>query len=450
MSMIFEIGDKFLPALQKRVEKAAKRAPKVGLPVPSLKVISQQFRSFEVYDRLGEARGYNTKRRVLSPTVTVVLDGFLPNVGDWSMLGYRYLMGDELRTIGSDVPEFVKNRDSLSCEHCQAKRNRFSTTILRNNKSNDVFEIGNNCASAFMGYNHGYDLTAGSGGGGFSTRFKNTLDEAGKILDEFQKTSEIDLEKEADAHLEDIQTVLAVAHRQICDQGFLSATDAGIDGWPTWRQVEYELQLSRQKDAPASRLEITALDFLAAEGIVASFQDPYPTNFNLTVRATIQKGAADRKDIAILTAAVNSYIKRQIKNEENREEAKLASNSVYLREEGKRFDFIGRVYRVRHYESDYGPISFITMFDPDMNLVHWKASGKSLLKEGEAYEMKGTVKKHRLCVKGAFEGCPETVVTRVKVSAALGPTAFDAPRGAKELNQEDEEALDDFLAVMGH
>lgn len=448
MAMIFEIGDKYLPALQKRVDRAAKRAPKVGLPAPTLTILSQQFRSFEVKDRYAEARADRaSKRKLFAPTVTVSLDGFLPKVGDWSFLGYRYFDNRELKTIGSDVPDAMKARGDLCCEHCQTKRNRYSTSVLKNNNTSQIFEIGNNCASAFIGYDQGFGLTAGTRPN-FNTQFKNTLDEAGKIIEEFQQTAEIDLSLDPTNTREDIVSVLAVAHRIVCEQGFLSAADAGQDGWPTWRQVEHELALSRTSDGDDGKIEVNAFDFLTAEDIIASYQDPYPSNFNLAVKQTIENGAADRKDIAILTAAVNSYITRQQKVEANREVAQLAEQSVYVKEPGKRFNFIGKVHKVTHYDGDFGPISFITMFDADMNLMHWKASGSSLLKEGEAYEMKGTVKEHRECKKGPFAGYPETVVTRVKVNASLGPTAFEKPHSTPDLNREDEEALDDFLSVM--
>lgn len=439
MEIRFEIPESKLSTVKNRVAKAAQRARKSGLPIPSIRSDETIEREHYVYDALAAVNG-NTEntRRVVSRKAVVVLSNFTPDVGDFTFVGSRFYQQKDGEIIASNfgcIPAEIGEREKLCCDHCGYSRSRSFTWVLQNNKTGQNSETGSSCIEAFTGYRVG-------------NSFHEGLHEVGKILHSIKQLADKDDAADELVFDEDVRLVLAVALRRVADFGFVSSADARSDGVePTWRAVLSDLAKYRRQDLKEDEILVTEADFLAADALVEYFSLESSFEFQNAVRSATLKQFASIHDVALLTAGAKSYLEKLKRDQKAADVRTLVARSMPLGEKGERIRFVGKVYSVREYESRFGMISRITIMDADHNLLTWKASGTSKLDENHAYALKGTVKEHKLCERGYFEGLPETVLTRVSIEHELGPTTFEPDENTSTLSLEDDEALDSLLGL---
>lgn len=426
---VFEIPQSRLSRLSARAAKAAARARRSGLPVPSLAVSPAPSRVFEFRDPLARIRGADTDvRRASVPMVRVELRNFAPEIGEWKIVGYRS-RSDRGRILESgEVPARMRGRD-LCCEHCGYRRDRKETMVVRKSIGGDCVEVGSGCLEAFVGRGSGYVAD---------------LVEIGSILRGFEEAANADLSQEFLE--EEVRIVLAVAFRRVCDDGFVSSSEAWAQGTtPTWRAVCDDLAACRRPDAREEDLRVTAADFMAADDIIDRYQAMGGNGgFVSSVRKAIARGVAGMKDVAVLTAAAGLHA-RDLRREAERRAAALGSEHVGR--PGDRVEFVGRVRRVSQTISRYGELFFVTMLDADGNVMLWKTGRLRGLREGMAYEMRGTVKEHGTCEHGQYKGAAQTLLSRVAVVNEIGPADFSVEHVPERLSDEDEEALDMLLSA---
>lgn len=434
MQYVFDIPASRLDRLSARVAKAAARAPKSGLPVPSFRVMKRDSRDFFVHDALARIRGSVTDtRRVSVPMATVALENFSPTVGEWQIVGWRGMAKgiDGRRFISSsgEIPPGCSGT-RLACDHCGYVRKRLETFVVRKAGAEETKQVGSSCVDAFLG--QGAGLADG-------------LSEVWSVLREFEAAAQEDLLSSGFLE-EEVRTVLALAHRRVRDEGFTSsavARETGRD--PTWMAVCDDLAACRRPDAREEDFPVTAADFLAAADIVASCAgSPEPGSFADAAKAATLRGVASMRDVAVLTAAANAHIQTLRRESERTSARRLAAMSEPAGEKGQRIEFVGKVKRVASFQGEWGERCYVTIFDADGNLMLWKTGGNHGLEQGMAYEMKGTVKSHGKCERGVYEGAVQTELSRVAVIACLGPASFGGERAA-EMAAEDEEALDLLL-----
>lgn len=443
MTIIADIPKTKLASIQKKIKKAADQAVRVGLPDPRIQILSEFNEPLEVYDGLARIRGSGSNSRIVPiPMVKIELSNFLPTMGKWEFVGHRQLVTQgkqsKIYTFSSEnVPINIFNRDGLCCEHCAYQRNRKTSWLIKDTDTHQIAEIGTSCIESYTGYGNGSKLLGG-------------MNDLSRLINELIVTSRDRLVANGLDELEEVRSVLAVAYREIHESGFVSSaeSDAQNDLGPTWKKVYERLVQFRDPSVGEESITVTAADFLTAEEIADYYQNSAPTNFCLAVNKAIEKGLSDVRDVAVLCAAVNSYIEFKKRQAKQLDTKSLAKSSEYLSEPKERIDFIGKIFRMRQYPGAYQMITYVTMFDEDMNLIRWRASGSPDIKVGQAYAMKGTVKTHRVCNVGAFEGCNETVLTRISVKDELGPALFSAP-DTTQSSVEDDEALDQIFSVMG-
>lgn len=400
--------------------------------MPSLSVSEAPPRVFEFRDPLARIRGSDEDvRRASVPMVRVELRNFSPAVGEWRIVGYRSLVRDFVNGVrtaeGGDVPKHIRVRP-LCCDHCGFRRRRKETLVVRKADGGEAVEVGSGCVEAFIGRGSGYALD---------------LVEIGSILREFEAAARADLSKEFLE--EEVRTVLAVAFRRVCDDGFIgSAAAREMNGvFPTWRTVCDDLAACRRPDAREEDLRVTAADFMTADDLIARYMAMEEDGgFVSSVKGAVARGVAGMKDVAVLTAAAGLHARDLEREAARRADASAVSRSVHVGSPGERIDFIGRVRRISSTSTRYGELYFVTIVDADGNLMLWKTGRTKGLREGMAYEMRGTVKEHGACLRGPFEGAAQTVLARVTARAEIGPADFRSSAAAVPLSAEDEVALD--------
>lgn len=441
MEIIFEIPENKIVAVQARVNRASQRAKKSGLPVPSMSIVEKFEREHYVHDALARLNGNPTStRRVVSRMAVLRLANFSPNIGDFSFVGSRYYKRNKSDKVVTSnfgcVPAEIGARDKLCCDHCGYSRNRSISWVLKNNNDDNFAEVGSSCLEAFTGYR-------------FGNAFHEGFQEVGKILHSIKQLADEKIDTDPMAFDEDIRLVLGVAIRHVSDHGFISSSQAKSEMLDaSWRNVMSDLLKYRRDDLADDEILVTEADFLAADDLVDYFSNNLLSDFNRNVAEITMKKYASMHDVALLTAAANSYVEKLKRDQAASDVRSLVDRSVPVQNVGDRFEFVGRVFSVKEFVGNYGPVSYITLIDANNNLLSWKASGVSKLEEGDAYVLRGTVKQHRLCERGYFKGIAETVITRVAVEKELGAASFTRANNVSTLSVNDEEALASLLGAM--
>jgi len=433
-----EIPEENYLRLLKRINKAAQRAGKFKLPVPKIETAERFQKRFLVHDALAEIRGFGEdKRSIFLPMIKVRITGLETRVGEWRVVGWRYpvRVGGERKYVDvGHVPESKKGQP-LCCEHCGYKRNRLATIMMHHVEDDRVAEVGTTCMSAFTGVP-------------LSRHYLEGVAETSSIVKELYELARQDYLSGNFDFGEEAKTVLAVAYRYLSEHPFVSSSEARIQGFvPTWKKVRDLLVRYRDPECPPEAVEVTAADFLAADDMVAFFSEARDNEFLYTANEVIGRGIAGMRDIAVLTGAAKIYRNHQERARDRKVLQALAKSSVHVGEPGQRIEFVGKVKAVKSFEGHYGRVFYVSMLDGDGNVLFWKSNRADGLQIGNAYEMKGTVKEHRQCPKGAFEGMAETVLSRVSVLHEIGPV--DESEREVPLDEDDAEELDAFLQGMG-
>lgn len=431
----FEIPASSLDLINKRLKRAEKRNPVHGLPYPTVTVVERHDRSFEVRDALARLRGGDKDTRTVTVATAVIeVDGFSAPVGEWSITGYRSLYrvrsrdGDIVRTVNSgDVPAHMETRD-LCCEHCGFERNRLASYVV-GKEGQEPVEVGATCIQAFLGT----DMPVG---------YAKGLADNALIFQEIRRIADDGLLANADDIRDELETVIAVANSHVSKFGYVSTKAAYGGRLPTWRAVHDDVRLYRNPDLDDSDVEVTMADFLKATDIVAWVSGlegrSASGEFMASAREILGRGISELKDVAVVTALVGVYYKETERDSRHAFEREVTANSRFVGVKDEKRDTLVKVRELKPYVSRFGSGEIVTMLDGSDNLMVWFTKPGHGLLAGRTYSVVGTVARHERVTKGAYEGCAQTVLTRVKVGMDLGPTVDPVRRTEAQANDQAE------------
>lgn len=137
---IYEIPESNVEELESRLEKINKAARKTGCQeivtkFHSVKCIRRNKRYMKVY--------------------CFSFEGSQPKLNGWTFVGKveSTEAGNVLRSFkGESIPEYFRDRASV-CDHCESKRKRSSTYIVRH-EDGRLFQVGKNCLKDFLGHSN--------------------------------------------------------------------------------------------------------------------------------------------------------------------------------------------------------------------------------------------------------------------------------------------------------
>jgi hypothetical protein len=433
MTKVFEIPETKLNALTLRANKIAQRARRANFPVPTIKVLETKSKTIEVYDPLAKVRGHGTDKKHVGIMLAVVeVEGCEPRLGQWDIVGYRYMANDRAGAThyfkSGEVPGHMTG--ALCCDHCNTKRKRRETMVVKSDEG-EFKEIGSTCLADFTGVN-------------FNEGFLGSVRDAGVLLGEIEKASNWSF-NDADIDLRDeVRNVLAVAASIVRADGFVSSRVANESGQAsTSSLVAEEMYRLNSPDVDPNSVMVIETDFQQADQIIAFFKARTEEgDFYRSVRSCLDRGLADRRDIGLLAAAAGTYL-RAMEIERGRENGKaVVEKSTHVGEIGKSETFVATVKDQRHVTTAYSDFWAITLVDGSNNLYSWLTNNKQDFVTGDRYEFKGTVKKHEVERYGDFQGASVTQLKNVKAKQRLAPEVVIQP--------PKEAAIDDELnAVLG-
>lgn len=385
ISKTYRIHESRIFELQERISKLNKKAEKLGCKPITLTTVDTE-----------NQKGADGS---IIRYFKVKVDGERPVLNGWSFIAtIQHLseVGNVIRVVvGETLPEVYRNTDNTQCDHCQVKRYRKDTYVLRSEANGEHKQVGSTCLEDFLG-------TTNINGLETYTKMLSSLND---LVTSFEVEAE---RGEAGAgwkpHLFSLDKFLhfaAMAYR--------------IYGWVSRAEAR-----DQDKIATANRAWTLMTGFTLSEKLQPTDEDrqtvekalewaeQLATKENLTdyehnLNVIVQTGAMDERCVGIAASLIHVY-KRSTGRREGFENSKHVGT-------------IGEVVELTLTVRDqgYGPYGILYTFADDKNnkLVWFTNRTHDELQPGNTVKVTAQIKKH-----DTYKGTESTVITKVKLPKA--------------------------------
>lgn len=285
------------------------------------------------------------------------------------------------------VPDMYYTVDTR-CDHCNTKRNRKDTYLIRNTETGEFKQVGKSCLKDFT---NGLDAEA-------VTRYISWFDEL--IKNEAPVQSGY-------TRYYPIKDVILYAVEAVNLYGYVksdceyteSTKDVVFDflvGSTEWRKKHLDKGFNINREGNKEKAE-AILDF------VASLSNEFGYISNL--KAACGKEYCKSRDIGIAVSAVACYNREMEYQQRKAKEYKVKENSNWVGEKGLRLTLVDAdIKLLTSWENMYGITHLYQIIDKDGNVYTWKTAKG--MDDGKV-SLKGTVKAH-----SEFNGVKQTELTR--------------------------------------
>ena len=322
---------------------------------------------------------------------------------------------------GIELPAHFRTA-GCNCEHCQTKRTRNQTYVVRNTKENRYVQVGTDCIRDFLGQDSP-ELIAQQLA--FTSNLTLLLDEAEESDREFGEGGGT-----GTGRYRDLESTLALANAVVRQHGYVSGAKEREDAMAgghlssTRRRVEQVMD-DRKGDLRVKYAPTEADRALVAKVVSWVRNDlavlPVLSDYQSNLVTVAGADSFNEKHLGIVVSAPSSY-SREMDLIRERERQALVTHHVGV--VGERVDFDLTLRKAIPLEGEYGLSTICIFEDASGNTVKWKASGSGPCDPGEHICLKGTIKEHAL-----YKGVPQTIITRCKEikEVKVLPTVRPAP-----------------------
>lgn len=393
-----------LPLVQDLVAKVARKAAKIQAKgvLADITPIGIQVGERSTRKVMGEG---GVERREVFFHVTIT--GSAPRLAGWTFVAT--LQHEEEGTVIRTVPTVELEEGALKayraakpvCDHCDIKRKRNDTFIVRN-EVGDLKQVGRNCLGDFLGTTSPQDaarladlltgldevLSDGSWGGG-----------SGPIV-------------------ADLEEYLGYVARSMRENGWLSRTAARAQdrGHAATANQAWQSLFPMSPDDRKHALVPETEDAKRAEQALAwaenFFEGRDLNDFEHNLHIITMGGTVTYRTAGIAASLISCWERetgRQLERERAKKERRVSTG--YLGTPGKREIFRARLEGVISLEGQYGVTTIHRFYTVEGQLLIWK-TGSARLEVGTEYEIKGTVKEHSL-----YREEMQTVLSRCAATA---------------------------------
>lgn len=398
-------------ALHQRIADVNKTAAKLGVSPITITEIGQ------------EIIKYKNAAKVQCERVVHIftLEGCTPKLEGWTFVAVIERLGAEnlIRVVPGQECPVEYRRAEYNCDHCNKQRTRNEVFVLRHEDGSHK-QVGRSCIKDFLGGKSPEAILAwaeiifeldetcrnevdGFGGDGGTRRTPNIQEFVATVCIAIRKCGWIS-SKAAQSMFPAPMTTSYLAWR-ICTEG----------NKPVVAQMIRELGLEvedRDTELATSALEwATALPTTAGDYI-----------YNLGV--AVRSGICNFKTIGIIASVIAAYQKHMEREEELNRKAREPFLDEHVGEVKARMGFENvTVKAMKYFEGEYGVRTMVRFKDTLGRTLIWWTGECEWLKEGETYNITGTIKEH-----GEHNNYKQTILTRV----ADGLPKVKKPRVKKE------------------
>lgn len=285
------------------------------------------------------------------------------------------------------------------CEHCNTRRNRKSTYLVKNTKSGEIRQVGKTCLQEYTGI-YPYFTLGWADLLKYEEKLKNGIN-----------PSNPQFVGEPVERLCDVKKILGLAWDSIEKSGYVSTNQNG--------STAYHVRFVMGTEEP------TEEGNAVAENIIKwiSAEDTTGNDFLTNAKILATSEYIKHKDIGRVCYLPVSYKKameRAEREAKRKAEAEAHKDGMFVGEVGKRLDFVvDKVEVVTTCEGYYGTSTLYKMIDTLGNvLTTWSSAdpfdryAHNLSMDHLKYPLnvKGTIKEHK-----EYNGEKQTVLSRIKV-----------------------------------
>lgn len=387
---VFRVSADRVPELQGMLAKHAKKAMKLGLPVPTLEVLGEPF----------EVRVYHPRRFMMLATLVKMTAPVIKVAGAEFVAACHHTEGGTLVMAapafhGTDLSEY-RTLDGKRCDHCKAKRKRSHSYVI--NKDDGRVVVGSTCLRDYLGI----DVAAEAAWHGYGAIW-NALNAAGKdFSDEMGGGG-------GGRSYTFTDDYLACAIAAIREQGYRKSMDnnptrvlVGSMINPSIRKLQDDPEFAALVRVGRSAPYRAAAAYLRGWAMTSLGNSDF--DHNLRVAATCSYVAP--KSDGLLCYLYPAYCRARSLDMQKRDE-KPAVPSKHVGTIGARLELVGRLVKTHVMDSHYGMRTLVTFVTDEGEVITWWKSGALDVQEGTRGKLKATIKKHDI-----YKGVPQTVVTR--------------------------------------
>jgi len=326
------------------------------------------------------------------------------SAGDYEFVGaIEYYKSIEevtfVKLTNDSIPESYEN--SLpTCDHCNTKRKRNTTFVLRSKVDGSTVQVGSTCLRDFLGY-EASDLIRALR---YMTKFTNVT----KNYLYAPMTSTTGRFHDKQARQYGVREILMLTNAVIRIFGYHTASSE--THIPTAQVVATMCEDPESKEGAfwLSKVNENRLDMtdstMANEVVKWAEEDTSNNDYMYSVRSCLNAGTITSFRFGILCSAVGSFraaVKRKIENSSK-------YNDAYVGTVGKRQEFEVKCIDIKEFNNHYGTTILYTMVDRENHVLTWFSTSDLEIPEDRFIKIKGTVKKYQV-----FNDIKQTVLSRV-------------------------------------
>lgn len=370
MLKTFKIASYKIPAFQLRIAELNKKALKL----------------------MGEAVIYTTTETVVEEIKDVGLvefqmvtvDGPSPIINGWSIqLMIDHTNDENIVTRVGMVSSDGWFDAKADCQHCEYNRRRNFTYLLRNEKTEELKQVGKTCLKDFTGHKSPEDIARWA--------------EIFQTFDDEIKEVERDYSEHAN-------------HRHMFTMEYLAKVVAEVEDcggvFITKRQVEEGVHSTTTSSlALSSKIKPTKAHYdFALKAVEHTINTADGSEFSKNLCRLVRFETFDFRYSGIVAYAVGGYLRFLAS-----EKAKLQTVSEYVGEIGTRKEFILTKLRCSVIHGDDYTLFMNVFLDEAGRTFIW-STGRDVGKDGDTMKVRGTIKDHR-----EFKGIKQTMLSRCSI-----------------------------------
>ena len=413
---VLRLNDEQMHRGEIKMRDLAKRAKKLGLDEPRLRVMAEEMVPVPWPGLTSRwSREEWEKRGDVTPITYVVAEGPEPKLNGWEFVAtLQHLEGINVirRVPGTeeDVDLSQHRAGEATCDYCKTVRDRKDTFIvhqvdtdaahaeLADDKGN--VQVGRNCLRDFLGHGNPQEIAS------YLERWMNLdeLEEEGEGPSGGRAKEYMPVED----YLMHVATMLRTSGWASRSSGELATADQARMNRQAYNSQERDKSGRQmwvdpipQDEGRAKAAIAWAREYLGAK--VHQSQDASEFESNMYAMAKGEH-VPDRGE-GILAYVMVAHAKFEEREIERRERAKVEADSVHVGTVGERMDVEATVMSVYEHEGNYGTTFITKLRDDQGNIYKWFGSYE--LERGSVVRAKWTVKDH-----SEYKGVKETVLNR--------------------------------------
>ena len=408
----FAVWEGFMEDLKKKVTRIRNKCRKFGCDF-SFKEVGEEIREVPS----NEIDPITEKPVMVKCKFILVQAEGTAVINDW-----EFIAGVEHTSAGNifskamtdvQIPARYRNTDSCICEHCNTKRIRKNTCIIRNTKTGEFKQVGNSCLNDFT---HGMSASMATWYASIRTIFKDEEERPVSGWSWYQRyydTKEVlQFTAETIRHFGYTKTENRGDSTRDRMERFFNLTHGNTRYWEKSFIRETKELMEKvgfdPKSPEAVKMTEDALAWIGSQEATNDYMH------NLKVATSLKETTSGRFGLLVsLFPTFNRELEYQAKK---KAEAEAGKQSKHVGQVGDRVDVqVESVKCLTSWESSFDGYHETTTYiwkitGKDGNIYTWKTS-KWLNEEVPPVSIKGTVKEHK-----EFRGVLQTELTRCRVA----------------------------------